>query len=92
MMNRKRLQLLISGEVQGVGFRASAYQYAMRLGVTGWVRNLADGRVEIVAEGEQQQLALFTEWSRNGPSYAKVSDVIVEYLIATNDFKEFTIQ
>jgi len=91
-MSSTQLHLLISGEVQGVGYRASAYKHASQLGVTGWVRNLSNGCVEIVAEGEQQQLMLFSDWCRKGPIYANVSDVTVEHLNATGDYKEFTIR
>lgn len=67
----------INGQVQGVFFRASTRQQAMALGLTGWVRNLADGRVEAVACGKSAQLDLFEQWLKRGPELAKVDSVEV---------------
>ena len=66
---------LIAGRVQGVFYRASAQSIARRLGLTGWVRNLADGRVEVVACGPEDRLAEFKRWLRQGPPQANVSSV-----------------
>ncbi len=71
------LHLLISGRVQGVWFRESMRQEALKLGVRGWVRNLPDGRVEAVACGEAPALEALLEWSRHGPTLAKVTGVEV---------------
>ncbi|HEX5056107.1 MAG TPA: acylphosphatase [Gammaproteobacteria bacterium] len=67
----------VSGLVQGVFFRASTREKAAALGLTGWVRNLADGRVEAVACGEGPQLELLEQWLRRGPELAKVDSVQV---------------
>lgn len=67
----------VSGYVQGVFFRASTREKARGLGLTGWVRNLADGRVEAVACGELAQLELLEQWLRQGPELAKVDSVEV---------------
>ena len=69
------LRLLISGRVQGVWFRESMRQQALKQGVAGWGRNLPDGRVEAVACGDSAQLARLLEWSRRGPPLAKVTRV-----------------
>ena len=69
------LRLLISGRVQGVWFRESMRQEAQRLGATGWVCNLADGRVEAVICGDAATLEALLEWSRRGPPLARVSAV-----------------
>jgi acylphosphatase len=66
---------LISGRVQGVGFRVFAWTTAGREGLLGWVRNLPDGRVEICAEGEAEALERFERHIRHGPPGAKVDDV-----------------
>ena len=66
---------MIAGRVQGVFYRASAQSVAQRLGLTGWVRNLSDGRVEVVACGPEDRLAQFKDWLRRGPSQASVSSV-----------------
>jgi acylphosphatase len=66
---------LISGRVQGVCFRAYARDEARRLGLTGWVRNLPDGRVEALAQGDPAKLGAFEAWCRHGPSHARVRKV-----------------
>ncbi|HEY1726608.1 MAG TPA: acylphosphatase [Steroidobacteraceae bacterium] len=71
---------LISGRVQGVYYRASAQQRARGAGITGHARNLADGRVEVLAYGDERQVREFIEWLWIGPSAAKVIDVKVEVL------------
>jgi acylphosphatase len=65
----------VSGRVQGVGFRMSAYMAARRLGLDGWVRNLPDGRVEALAAGRTERLASFEDWLRAGPPGARVDDL-----------------
>jgi acylphosphatase len=65
----------VSGQVQGVGFRYSAVAQARRLGLTGWVANLADGAVEGVASGADDALAQFHDWLRRGPPAARVQRV-----------------
>ncbi len=70
-----RVHLFISGLVQGVGYRAAAMQTARRLGLSGWVRNLPDGRVEAVAEGEREAVDAFVAWCRHGPPAARVEAV-----------------
>lgn len=70
-----RYRVLISGRVQGVNFRASCQWMAVQHGVTGWVRNLSDGRVEAVFEGPDEGVRSLLEWARRGPRLAAVSDV-----------------
>lgn len=70
-----RYQVLISGRVQGVSFRAACRQRAQRLGVAGWIRNLADGRVEAVFEGPAEPVGQLLEWARHGPRLAEVARV-----------------
>jgi acylphosphatase len=67
--------LLVSGIVQGVGYRAFAERCARELGLTGWVRNLDDGRVEIFVEGDAAQLEHYVERCRTGPRSAEVMEV-----------------
>lgn len=67
----------VSGRVQGVFYRASTQTLAEELRLTGWVRNLNDGRVEVVACGSDTQLDTFELWLNQGPAYADVSDVTV---------------
>jgi len=73
-----RYRVLISGLVQGVFFRGSCQRMAEQHGVSGWVRNLADGSVEAVFEGPAEQVRHLVEWSHHGPRSAVVEDVRVE--------------
>lgn len=71
---------LVSGRVQGVSFRAATRVQAQRLGVTGYARNLSDGRVEVLACGEAEAVTRLREWLWIGPSLAQVTDVTCEPL------------
>lgn len=70
-------RLVVTGRVQGVGYRISCAREADRLGVQGWVRNLADGSVEVVAAGPPEPVEELTEWCRRGPGGARVERVAV---------------
>ncbi len=72
----KRAHVYISGRVQGVFFRMSAAEEARRLGLSGWVRNRMDGRVEAVFEGEAQAVERMLQWCRQGPPHAHVDTVL----------------
>ena len=78
MANEERAHVFVSGHVQGVFFRDSAREQAEVLGVSGWVRNTEDGRVEAVFEGESEAVRQMIDWCENGPSSANVDDVSVE--------------
>jgi acylphosphatase len=71
---------LVGGRVQGVFFRASTREQAMRLGVTGYARNLSDGRVEVLVCGEAAAVAQLRDWLRTGPAMAEVTGVACEPL------------
>lgn len=71
-------RLRVTGSVQGVGFRFFAQRAALETGVRGWVRNLPDGTVESVAEGEDVAVHRFVERLRHGPRSGRVADVLVE--------------
>ena len=70
--------LVVRGRVQGVGFRFHMRGEAMRLGVTGWVRNRSDGTVEALVQGEQGAVDRLIAWTRRGPSSAQVTGVEIE--------------
>lgn len=89
---KKLCHIFVSGHVQGVFFRAHARDIAKSLSISGWVRNLPDGRVEIVAEGEEEDIKRFIEWAKKGPERARVSDVKVEYKDELVGFKGFEIR
>jgi acylphosphatase len=88
---KRRGHFFVSGRVQGVCYRMYACREAERLGVTGWVRNLPDGTVESVAEGEEDALAAFRDWCGRGPPHARVTRVEESYLDATGEFPDFRI-
>ena len=73
-----RYRVLVAGRVQGVFFRDTCLRLAVQHGVSGWVRNLPDGRVEAVFEGAADDVRQLVEWARHGPRGAVVSDVVVE--------------
>lgn len=77
-MGRVCLHGFVSGRVQGVYYRQSTEQQAERLGVDGWVRNLADGRVEVLLEGEEEAVRELKRWLHEGPANAEVSAVDVQ--------------
>jgi len=81
----------ISGRVQGVFFRAHALEEARSLDLNGWVRNLRDGRVEAVFEGQEEQLAGMLEWCHKGSPMSNVEDVEVIREEATGEFKGFVL-
>lgn len=72
-----RAHVYISGRVQGVGYRMTTVQKAKQVGVQGWVKNLPDGRVEAVFEGEQEVVRRIVQWCHQGPSSAQVEAVAV---------------
>lgn len=74
------VRFLVSGLVQGVSFRASTQARAQQLGLRGYAKNLADGRVEVVASGDAQALARLEAWLRQGPPAAEVESVLREEL------------
>ncbi len=86
-----RLHAFVEGDVQGVGFRYSAQRHAESIGVTGWVRNLSDGRVEVLAEGERAQLEDMLAWLQHGPSGAYVSSTEHEFSDEPAQFDRFSI-
>jgi len=86
-----RLHAFISGRVQGVFFRSTTREVARKLGIRGWVRNLPDGRVEVVAEGEKEKLEELLNFLRRGPRAAKVERVKVTWEDFKGEFNDFTI-
>jgi acylphosphatase len=91
-MVEKRVHLYVTGIVQGVSFRYYTLQQAVRCGVSGWVRNLPDGRVEAVAEGEEAGVERLIAWCREGPRSARVEHVEVLSEKPTGEFQGFRIR
>lgn len=77
-MSERRARLRIQGRVQGVFFRESTRREAERLGVQGWVRNLDDGSVEALVDGEAERVQQLIDWCHRGPPSARVDQVVVK--------------
>jgi acylphosphatase len=87
----KTIHCFVSGRVQGVCFRMSTEQQAKILGLTGWVKNLSDGRVEVMASGESALIDEFQQWLSRGPTMAKVLNVEC-HTIEYQEFPDFSIR
>ena len=88
---KKQIHVFYSGNVQGVGFRFIAQTSARGLGITGWVKNIDHGRVEVIAESEEKTLELFLE--RVGNEFSRyINNVDVKWLPSTGEFKDFRIE
>jgi acylphosphatase len=87
----KALRLVVTGAVQGVGYRQSCRQVARSLGLVGWVRNLPDGRVEVVAQGESDALDSLVAWAWAGPSAAVVAGVETDVIPTDRNLTDFLI-
>lgn len=83
---------LISGRVQGVGYRAFARKCASELGLKGWVRNLADGRVEAIVQGEMAKLSELEQKLRMGPTHGRVESLMVTDWSHAENFSDFQIR
>lgn len=88
----KRVHVTITGRVQGVAFRAKTRSEAIRNNVSGWVRNLPDGRVEAVFEGKNEDVDRVVAWCRTGPSLAEVTHVEMREEAYTGAFTDFSIR
>ena len=91
-MSKVRAHVTISGFVQGVGFRYVLRQVAAGNLVRGWARNLSDGRVEAVLEGEEGPVRQVIDWCRHGPPSAEVDDVVVEWQPYAGEYETFYIR
>lgn len=89
----KTVHLLIGGRVQGVGFRYFVHQKAKELGITGWVKNTPDGRVEIEASGnDDSQLSTFIDWMKIGPARAIIRTFYESEITNPRNFTDFIIR
>ena len=86
-----RVRVFAGGRVQGVAYRFFAEKYAGRMGITGWARNLPDGRVEVLAEGSGENIEAFLERLREGPRLALVDSFIVRREASTGEFRDFQV-
>ena len=90
-MKQQRVHLLVSGKVQGVFFRQALKVIAKKNNVLGWVRNLKDGHVEAVLEGDTKDINLVVEWTRIGPANSRVDNVEVNNEEFKNEFSMFEV-
>lgn len=86
------LHAFVSGRVQGVWFRQSTKDTAMAQGLTGWAKNLPDGRVEVIACGDEKALMQLEAWLSIGPELATVAEVVSERIDCTETFSGFDIR
>ncbi len=87
-----RAEVLISGRVQGIWFRGTTQQTALSLGLTGYVRNRPDGRVEAVFEGPERSVRRAVSWCHKGPRFAQVESVEVEWKEPTGQYTDFSVR
>jgi len=91
-MNKKnRIHVFVSGRVQGIGYRDGVRRKAGKLGIFGWVKNLEDGRVEAIFEGEEGGIEEIVEWVKTGPFLAKVEKIDIVPENFSGEFKDFKI-
>jgi acylphosphatase len=87
-----RVRISVRGRVQGVWFRGAARETAQLIGVVGWARNLADGSVEILAQGSPDAIERFRAWCEHGPTGARVDAVSTQREIVQGDLREFRVR
>jgi acylphosphatase len=86
-----RIRLIVTGKVQGVFFRQSLKVMAKKNDIFGWVKNLKDGRVEAVLEGNEENVSRLVEWAHGGPANARVEDVEIRNEKFTAEFSKFDV-
>ena len=90
--DQERAHVYVSGDVQGVFFRDSTRERAEELGLSGWVKNLPDGRVEALFEGPSEKVREMVRWCEQGPPHAAVDNVDVEFDAARDDLSGFEVR
>jgi len=92
MADKVRAHILVSGRVQGVFFRENTQRKAKKLGINGWIKNLSDGKVEAVFEGDKKSVGKIIEWVKNGPILARVESIDIEWQEYFGEFTDFEIR
>lgn len=90
-MPNQRIRIFVTGKVQGVFFRQTLKITAKKNNIFGWVKNLKDGRVEAVLEGNSEQISRLVEWAHGGPANARVEDVEICNEEFTGEFSKFDV-
>lgn len=93
IMNMKKIRAIVSGKVQGVGFRIYTRAQARQLGISGFVRNLRNGKVEIVAAGQAERIGKLVKWAQSGSPSAQVNNLQLEDMeYIDEEFRDFEIR
>jgi len=92
MVNKKKMVASVQGRVQGVGFRYFVMQEVRNMPISGYVKNMQDGTVEVVAEGDENQLKRLIEALGTGPDYSRVDTCCVQWLPFENSFNNFQMK
>ena len=90
-MSKQRIRIFVTGKVQGVFFRQALKVMAKKNDVFGWVKNLKDGRVEAILEGNEDKVSRLVEWSHGGPANARVEDVEIQNEKFIGEFSKFDV-
>ena len=90
-MSNQRIRIFVTGKVQGVFFRQTLKVMAKKNDIFGWVKNLKDGRVEAVLEGNEEKISRLIEWAHGGPTNARVEDVEIRNEKFTGEFLKFDV-
>jgi acylphosphatase len=91
-MDKSRAKVIVKGTVHGVNFRYSTQRQAVKYNVTGWVKNLPDGSVAAVFEGEEHDVAAMVQWCRQGPPSAQVTELIEQPEEYRGEFSSFSVK
>jgi acylphosphatase len=91
-MARSRVKVIVKGIVQGVNFRYYTQRQAAKYNINGWVKNLPDGSVAAVFEGEEHDVAAMVQWCRRGPSSAQVTELIEQPEEDRGEFSSFSVK
>lgn len=91
-MKKIKVHATISGIVQGVGYRYNTYNQAVKLGITGWVKNNDNGNVEAIFEGDETLIETMLQWCKQGPSMAIVTNIDITRKPYTAEFNTFEIK
>ncbi len=90
-MSNQRIRIIVTGKVQGVFFRQALKVMAKKNNIFGWVKNLKDGRVEAVLEGDEEKVSRLVEWAHGGPANARVEDVEICNEKFSSEFSKFDV-
>ena len=91
-MQKKQLEIILEGRVQGIGFRWTIKNYAQKNNLTGWVMNLEEGSIKAIIQGNKEDLDKFLEWMKNSPGFSKVTSLDFKINKPKEIFKDFSIK